>query len=150
MIVNLNEQQFKVLKRILSQYIATPQELKGNFADKVVKKNPPKWKGEDFVGAKWSECSAEWLDEMAGFLEWKAGKDKLLPPEQQRHSPTSGKPYWLYDEQDARYMRGWAASKTKGDYSAKAREAAKAAMPPDDTPRSVATPPPPEDDDIPF
>ena len=52
--------------------LATDAEMDGQYGNKPVFKDPPRWKGESFKGRPLSECSAEFLDEMASFCDWKA------------------------------------------------------------------------------
>lgn len=149
MIVKLSDIEFRILKRIIGQYIATEAELKGQYGDREVVKDPPKWDAENngsFVGCRWSDCPPDYLEELAGFFEWKASKDKQLPVDQQRFSQKSGKPFWMYDERDARLMRGWAVANANHDKKLAAKAAAEALPPPERRMGPAMDP----DADIPF
>lgn len=55
---------------------APDSDLDGEYGNPVVeRKDPPRWKGDSFIGSRFSECPADYLDLMAGFLAWKAGKN---------------------------------------------------------------------------
>jgi hypothetical protein len=78
--------------------VASNAELNGPNGDPVVKFPPKQWKGENFKGKHFSECSAEFLLVHAEFLEWKGA------------NPLPGKEtYAKYDLLDAARARGWAA-----------------------------------------
>jgi len=50
-------------------------DIDSDRGNPVVRKDPPRWKGESFVGSPYSACSAEYLRALAGFLQWKAKKN---------------------------------------------------------------------------
>jgi len=79
--------------------VAPASELDSKYGDPVIKKDPPRWSGPSFVGQPYSACSAEYLEEMAGFLEWKAGKNE--------EDPERAK-FAAYDRKDAARALGWA------------------------------------------
>lgn len=54
---------------------------KGDFE---VKKNPPRWQRESFVGKHLSECSVEFLDELASFITWQIEQDVVSEDPKQR------------------------------------------------------------------
>ena len=84
---------------------ADAAELDSKYGDPIVKKSPPRWKGEDIAGRKMSECPPESLDSLAGFLDWKAEKNAAEPDRAK---------YAEYDRKDAARARGWAARKRDG------------------------------------
>jgi hypothetical protein len=94
--------------------VASDADLDGQYGNQAVRKDPPKWKGESHVGRKYSECSVEFLDEMAGFQAWVAGKEDAkaaAAPDGDAGKPerdTAEKNVW-YARQRAGYARGWAA-----------------------------------------
>ena len=45
----------------------------GNFA---IKRDPPRWKGQSFVGQRLSQTTPEYLEVLASFCLWKAGRDE--------------------------------------------------------------------------
>jgi hypothetical protein len=87
--------------------IATDYDLDSEWGDEIVKKDPPRWRGESFAGCKMSQCSADYLNELAGFFDWKAMKDA----EQGSYKNAKGeivptKPQ--YAQKSAARARGWA------------------------------------------
>ena len=64
---------------------ASDADLGGEHGDPIVKWDPKQWKGESFVGKRFSQCSPEYLDSVAGLCQWKAkkaveeGKDPKWP-----------------------------------------------------------------------
>jgi len=50
-------------------------DIDSEYGNPVVQKDPPRWKGDSFVGSPYSLCSAEYLRGLAGFLQWKAKKN---------------------------------------------------------------------------
>lgn len=77
------------------------KDLDGQYGDPVVKKDPPKWKGDSFIGCKLSECSVEFLESFAGFKAWQASKDD------EKGTDEDGKKAW-YSRKDAARALGWA------------------------------------------
>lgn len=91
---------------------ADDSDLDGTYGDPVVRKDPPKWKGAPFVGCKYSECSAEYLDDTASFLMWKAGKNdedeaKAKAAGDDEAAKKANK-YAFYARKDASRAAGWA------------------------------------------
>ena len=82
--------------------------LDGQYGDPVIKKDPPRWKGESFVGQPMSQTSPEYLRNLAGFQMWKAGKDdeavKTLTGEEKEKKIK----YAGYARKDAGLALGWA------------------------------------------
>lgn len=64
----------------------------------VIRKDPPKWRGESCVGRPYSQCSPEYLRSLAGFLKWKAGKNAAEGKDQ----------YAKYDMLDCARALKWA------------------------------------------
>jgi hypothetical protein len=87
--------------------VADAAELDSKFGDVEVRKNPPRWSGESFVGKRFSECSIEFLEAMASFCDWKAGKDA-------EKGTADGDKYATYARKDAARARGWIARKEGG------------------------------------
>ncbi len=90
--------------------VASDADLDGQYGNPEVKKNPPRWQGESCVGRRYSECPVEFLDEMAGFQSWAAGKEdaKAAAESDEAAKKTAEKNAW-YARQRAGYARGWAA-----------------------------------------
>lgn len=75
-------------------------DLDGKYGNPEVRKNPPRWDGPSFEGKHYSECSAAFLESLAGFLAWKAGKDDAKGTE-------DGKKYARFSRLDAARALGW-------------------------------------------
>ena len=90
--------------------IASDADLDGQYGNPEVKKDPPRWTGDSHVGRRYSECSPEYLDEMAGFQTWAAERDekKAAPMPDGDDKKKAEKNAW-YARQRAGYARGWAA-----------------------------------------
>lgn len=64
---------------------APDSDLDGEHGDPLVKWDPKKWTGESYVGKRFSQCSPEYLDSVAGLCKWRAkkaveeGKDPKWP-----------------------------------------------------------------------
>lgn len=82
---------------------ASDAELDSEWGDPAIKKDPPRWHGQSFAPRRMSQCSPEYLDEMASFLDWSAGK-----ADEEKQTTTSGKPVAPYRRKDAARARGWA------------------------------------------
>jgi hypothetical protein len=76
---------------------ASDRELDSDRGDPTIKRMPPKWNGDDFTGYRYSETTSEFLESLAGFLNWKADR------------PQEGnEKYAAYDRKDASRALGWA------------------------------------------
>lgn len=76
-----------------------PADIDGPHGDVVIRKDPPRWTGPSYAGSPMSRCSAEYLDAVAGFLDWRAEKEEA-----------EGKAkYAGYSRKDAARARAWAA-----------------------------------------
>lgn len=82
---------------------ATDAMLNGQGGDPVIKRDPPRWKGESCIGKTFSQCSPAYLDELAGFFEWLASKNRA-----EGALTANKRPKADYNERDARLARGWA------------------------------------------
>lgn len=93
--------------------IATDAELDSASGDEEVKKNPKRWKGEDFAGKRMSETSPEYLDEVASFNVWAAGMSEAKAKDKEREGDNVGaqkeRTNAQYRRASARRARGWAA-----------------------------------------
>lgn len=86
--------------------IASDADLDGDHGDPLIRgKDPKNWQGESFSGRHMSEASADYLDELAGLLEWKAKKEEADPAKSK---------YAKYSRADAARARGWARRKRNG------------------------------------
>lgn len=52
--------------------IAEPRDLEGPYGNPEIRRDPPRWSGPSFVGCRFSDASPEYLETLAGFLDWKA------------------------------------------------------------------------------
>lgn len=75
-----------------------PPDIDGQYGNPEIRKDPPRWKGPSYVGRTYSKCPSDYLRELAGFLQWKAGKND-----------EDGKAkYAEYDRKDAARALAWA------------------------------------------
>lgn len=97
--------------------VATDAELDSQYGDPEIRKDPPRWDGESFKGCKMSEATPEYLDSLAGFLDWRAGKKREEAAEltdeddETKAERAKAVKYAGYDEKDAARARGWARRK---------------------------------------
>jgi hypothetical protein len=75
------------------------------WADMTIRKDPPRWAGASYAGRRMSECPADYLENIAGFHEWKARKGREENPPRLNNK---GKPWFESDELFAKVARGWA------------------------------------------
>lgn len=52
--------------------VADSRDLEGPYGNPEIRRDPPRWTGQSYVGCRFSEASAEYLETLAGFLDWKA------------------------------------------------------------------------------
>lgn len=88
--------------------VASVSELESPKGNPTVKFVPKSWTGADYKSHKYSECSPEFLDCLAGFLDWAANRKRTQPKDDQE----AAKAKW--DELDAARARGWAARLRSG------------------------------------
>jgi hypothetical protein len=137
--------------------VATDEDLDGQYGNPEVRKDPPRWSGQSHIGCRYSECPPEYLETLAGFLMWKAGKDD---EKDERDSKGNLKSKW--SRLDAARARGWAARIRGGSgaYRSTAHTSSKEAREQREAsgyqPPAQPEPPPLDDgafvgdDDIPF
>lgn len=75
------------------------------WADMEIRKDPPRWAGESYVGRRLSECPKDYLENLAGFCDWKAKKGREESPPRLNNK---GKPWYEADELMAKLARGFA------------------------------------------
>jgi hypothetical protein len=84
--------------------IAPDSDLDSQWGDPEVRKDSPQWLkmgGESYVGRRFSECPPDYLEALASFFDWKAGKDEAEgTPEKLKYAG--------YARKDAARARGWA------------------------------------------
>jgi hypothetical protein len=98
--------------------IADAAELDSQYGNPDVRKDPPLWSkagGASYVGRKFNECPAEFLDALASFFDWKVSKDIA------KNTPDGDK-YAGYGRKDAARARGW-AKRIRDGYQAPKPEA---------------------------
>lgn len=118
--------------------VATDAEMDGPYGDPAIKSDPKRWEGPSFAGCNYSECPPDYLDVVAGFKDWQAGKDDAAKAVDNKNRPKS---QWA--RKDAKLARGWAARKRAG-WQAPTRAAQPAGEPSGDYGGASAV------DDIPF
>lgn len=89
--------------------IADASDLDSQYGDPEVRSDPKDWKGPSQKGKRMSQCPPEFLDLLAGLLEWQAQKD-----DEQGKTSSSGKPTGPYKRKDAARARGWRDRKRAG------------------------------------
>lgn len=82
--------------------VADARDLDSQWGDPEVRYDPKRWRGDSYKGRRYSECPADYLLELAGFLDWMAGKDEEEGGEDKLK-------YAGYKRKDAARARGWAA-----------------------------------------
>lgn len=96
--------------------VADDRELDSDKGNPTIRRDPKRWLsngGASFIGARYSECPADYLDEVAGFCEWAADKnERTLAADDPKRK------YIDYDRRDAARARGWAA-RIRSGYVAK-------------------------------
>jgi hypothetical protein len=92
-------------------------QLNNAWADKKITKDPPKWKGPTQVNRTYSKAPIEWLESMAGFLDWKAQKGREEVPVRMNNK---NRPWHESDTFEAKILRGWARRKASKPAPAKA------------------------------
>jgi hypothetical protein len=98
--------------------VATDADLDSDYGDPKVRKDPPRWKGRSFEGKAYSETAPEFLDELAGFLDWQAGNNNekalALKGSGDDRAAADQTKYARYSRTDAGRARGWAARMRSG------------------------------------
>jgi len=82
--------------------IADDADLDGPYGNPEIRFDPRRWTGQTFVGAKFSDAPPEYLDTLAGYLDWKANE-----AEKKGELAKNGKPRSAYLRKDAARARGW-------------------------------------------
>ena len=82
---------------------APDSDLDGQYGDPEIKKDPPRWQGRRYAPCRMSDTCPEYLDALASFFDWQAGKD-----DQAGKTTGNGKPSSSYKRRDAARARGWA------------------------------------------
>jgi hypothetical protein len=82
--------------------IADDADLDSTWGNPEIKRDPPRWSGPSFVGAKYSDTTPEYLENLASFLDWKARES-----DKKNEMANNGKPRSVYLRKDAARARGW-------------------------------------------
>lgn len=83
--------------------IADDADLDGKYGDPIARFRPRDWHGDDFKGCNFSQCSPEFLDQVAASLDYFASR-----AEKNDEKTSSGKPLAPFNRRDAARARGWA------------------------------------------
>jgi len=103
--------------------IASDSELDSQYGDPEVRKDPPKWDGAIYAGHRYSQTTPEYLDSLAGFFDWKAGKyDEAANAAPGTPEAEAKVKYARYARKDAARARGWAKRLRAGWKPAAANE----------------------------
>lgn len=79
-------------------------DIDGPRGNPEIRRDPPKWAGESFVGRRYSDATPQYLRELAGFKVWSARKND----EKAAAGDSSAEKYARYDRLDAAMARKWA------------------------------------------
>jgi hypothetical protein len=82
--------------------VAPDDDLDSQWGNPEIRRDPPRWSGPSFVGAKYSDTTPEYLNNLADFLEWKARE-----ADKNNETANNGKPRSQYVRKDAARARGW-------------------------------------------
>lgn len=82
---------------------ASDADLDDQYGDPEIRKDPKRWTGPSFVGRKYSDTSPEYLDCVAEFKVWQAGKD-----DETNAVDSKGRPKSHWARKDAALAAGWA------------------------------------------
>lgn len=82
--------------------IADDRDLDSQFGNPEIKKDPPRWTGPSFVGGRFSDTTPEYLETLAGFLDWKANES-----DKKGEVLKNGAPRSKFIRLDAARARGW-------------------------------------------
>jgi hypothetical protein len=110
---------------------ADDADLDGQYGNPVVHKDPPKWTGQTYAGAPFSDCPPDYLRILADLLVWRAGK-----ADEEGRTTKGGKPQSEFLRKDAARALGWMQ-----------RNERKAAPRPKAKPTSLNDP---DDSEVPF
>lgn len=94
--------------------VADDADLDGQWGDPEVRKDPPRWTGRAYAPCRMSETEPAYLEALAGFLDWKAGK-----ADEEGKTSAKGHPVGPMIRKDAARARGWAARLSRGAAPAK-------------------------------
>lgn len=101
---------------VVTAGVAPDSDLDSQWGDEEIRKDPPRdWSGDSYKGRRMSECPPEYLDALAGYFDWKAGKEAedaatlTDADEAAKKSKYSG-----YSRKSAARARGWAARLRSG------------------------------------
>ncbi len=86
----------------LEDAIADDRDLDGPYGNPEIKRDPPRWTGTSFAGARFSDATPDYLESLAGFFEWKARES-----DKKNELANNGKPRSQYLRKDAARARGW-------------------------------------------
>jgi hypothetical protein len=81
---------------------APDADLDSQYGDPEVRTMPKDWQGQNLVGAKYSQCPADFLKMLAGLLMWQARKD-----EEAGKVTAKGHPVADFKRKDAARALGW-------------------------------------------
>lgn len=84
--------------------IADDRDLDSQYGDPEVRRDPKDWTGASCVGLRYSQCPPEFLDMLAGLLDWQSRKSA-----EKNEMTANGKPRADYLARDAARARGHAA-----------------------------------------
>lgn len=109
--MTLEERMAALEARVMKLEGAAPVkvDLNDKYSDPDVRKDPRDWTGPSMVGKKYSQCSSEYLEMLAGLLDWQANKDDEAGKTWTSKDGTKTRPSSTFARTDAARARAWAA-----------------------------------------
>lgn len=103
---------------------ASDKDIDSAKGDPSVKWPPRSWRGQNFEGKRFSECSPKFLDAFADYLTWKGNNPKstVKPGQTQEQADADAQKYAKWALIDAGRCRSWARRLRTGWKSAVATE----------------------------
>lgn len=89
--------------------VADARDLDGPYGNPEIRRDPPRWTGPSFVGRRFSDATPEYLESLAGFLDWKARES-----DKKGELAKGGTPKSKFVRLDASRARGWAKRNREG------------------------------------
>jgi len=90
---------------------ADASEIRSQYADRAVRKDPKRWAGESMIGRTYSQCSPEFLGIAAEAEEFFANKDAASP---EPRKTNKGGFWYELNRKEARIMRRFAIEIREG------------------------------------
>ena len=97
--------------------IAADSDLDSQWGDEEIRRDPPRWakdpERQPVAPCRMSSAPADYLDVLADFYDWKAGKDEEAAPTLDGEERSKKIKYAGYARKSAARARGWAARRRR-------------------------------------